>query len=53
MDYTPFEFFFEKIGSIFSVLNNVSIVGVPLGILLACFILTSMVISVFWKGARG
>lgn len=47
------DWLFEHIGRLFAILNNYEFDGAPLGIILLGFLLTSMVISVFWRGARG
>lgn len=48
-----FELIFDFMHDVFSKLNSVELVGVPLGIILISFVITSIIISVFWKGGRG
>lgn len=45
--------FFEQIQSVFAKLNEFQFDGAPLGIILIGMIITSMVISVYWRGTRG
>lgn len=53
MDLTFFNTFFGWIAQIVSVLNNCQVFGVSLWVILLSFLVTSMVITVFWKGAQG
>lgn len=58
MDLTVFfQTFFGWIGSIFNELNShsISVSGssIGLGFLLIAFLITSIIISVFWRGAKG
>lgn len=53
MDFTFFSTFFGWIGQLVSVLNSTQVFGVSLWIILLSFVVTSMVITVFWRGAQG
>lgn len=46
-------FLFAQIQAFYNTLNQYTFGSAPIGIMLVAFVLTSMVISVFWKGARG
>ena len=54
-----FKFIFDFMKDIFEKLNEFTVFGdakhpgVPIGGIFVGFILLSMVVSVFWKGARG
>ncbi|MFQ6724599.1 MAG: hypothetical protein ACLRFE_04655 [Clostridia bacterium] len=48
-----FETIFQFIGDIVDLLFDTEVFGAPLGYILAAFLVTSMAISVFWRGARG
>lgn len=53
MGIEPFKFISDFMTQLFVKLNSVKIIGAPLGNVLFAFIIVSMVITVFWKGARG
>lgn len=48
-----YQWFVDRIQDIVVKLNEYSFDGVPLAVLLVSFVVMSIVISVFWKGARG
>lgn len=43
----------DFMSAVFLKINTVTVLGVPLGTLMLGFVATSMIIAVFWKGARG
>lgn len=49
----PIRFIFDGMQDIFVVINSYEFAGAKLGIILASMVITSMIISVFWRGARG
>lgn len=48
-----FETIIDYMQDIFQTLNRYTIANAPIGIILLAFVLTSMVASVFWRGAKG
>lgn len=44
---------FEQMQAVFSKLNEYGFDGAPIGIILVGFMITSIIISVFWRGGRG
>lgn len=48
-----FEFIFQQTSRFYDKLNEYQLAGVPIGIVLVSFLITSIIISVFWKGGRG
>lgn len=46
-------FLIDQMGNFARKLNQFTFAGVPIFTLLACFIVVSIVISVFWRGGRG
>lgn len=46
-------FLIEQIGNFARKLNQYTFAGVPIFTLFICFIVVSIVISVFWRGGRG
>ncbi len=53
MDLTFFNTFFGWWNRIIQLLSNTSVFGVSLWGIIVGFLCTSMVITVFWKGAKG
>lgn len=49
----PIQFIFNFMRDLFNKLNQFTFADVPLGAILISFVITSMAISVFWRGARG
>lgn len=46
-------FIFDNMLRFFGKLNQFTFAGAPIGGILIAFVITSMAISVFWRGARG
>ena len=47
------DFIFKGMQDFFAVINSYEFAGAKLGIILVSMVITSMIISVFWRGARG
>lgn len=52
-NYLFFNVFFQFMKSCVAVLNQYEILGVPYFYLIFAFLVTSICISVFWRGGRG